>query len=64
MIFWWKLVRDFFSKPSKFLRFRRKIMSHKRLDYSMNFKDEKSKDAKKDQNKQDTTLVSVGMKSQ
>ena len=60
-----KLVRDFFSKPlsgSKFLRFRRKIMNHKRSDCSMNFKDEKSKYAKKDKNKQDTALVSVGMR--
>ena len=37
-------------------------MNHKRSDCSMNFKDGKSKDAKKDQNKQDTALVSVGMK--
>ena len=42
-----KLVGDFFSKPlsgSKFLRFRRKIMNHKRLDYCKSSKNEESKD--------------------
>ena len=52
-----KLVGDFFSKPlsgSKFLRFRKKIMNHKRSDCSMSSKDEKSKDAEKGQNNQCT----------
>ena len=60
-----KLVGDFFSKPlsgSKFLRFRRKIMNHKRLDYCKISRNEESKDNKNRQNKQDIALVSVGMK--
>ena len=60
-----KLVGDFFSKPlsgSKFLRFRRKIMNHKRLDYCKSSRNEESEDDNNDQNKQGTVLVSVGMK--
>ena len=60
-----KLVGDFFSKPlsgSKFLRFKRKIMNHKRMDYYKNSGNEESEDDKNGQNKQGTALVSVGMR--
>ena len=57
-----KLVGDFFSKPlsgSKFLRFRRKIMNHKKADCITSSKDEKSEDDKKTHQKKDAALVSV-----
>ena len=60
-----KSVGDFFSKPlsgSKFLRFKRKIMNHKRLDYCKSSKNDESKDDKNSQNNQDTEIVSAGMK--
>ena len=59
-----KLVGDFFSKPlsgSKFLRFRRKIMNHKKSDCNISSKDGNSEDDGKTNHKQDTALVSVGM---
>ena len=59
-----KLVGDFFSKPlsgSKFLRFRRKIMNHKKLDCNISSKDGNSEDDGKAHHKQDTALVSVGI---
>ena len=37
-------------------------MNHKRLDYCKSSRNEESKDDKNNQNKQDTALVSVGMK--
>ena len=58
-----KLEGDFFSKPlcrSKFLRFRRKIMNHKKPDPKMSSKDKYHKFHEPD-DKKDTALVSVGM---
>ena len=60
-----KISWSFLSKPlsgSKFPRFRRKITNHKILDYCKSSINEESKDDKNSQNKQDTALVSVGIK--